>query len=105
MSWTYRCKGGLPCDLRIRNDEDGNPLDFKRERFEQCIICGKKVKFNKYSGREDNVAYLDAHPRDFCQRTGRYAKLYEQLYGRPADIRSKGTNGLPQQLDFGEDQA
>lgn len=93
MSYLYDCKNGLPCDLRVMMDKNDQPLDFSDCKYEQCICCGRKVKFKKYNKKVDWIEYLDAHPRDFCQRFGRYKKLYAQLYGlKKRDHTMKGTN-------------
>lgn len=70
----YGCKGKLPHAYEIEFD---NP----QVQAEKCSICGDEIKFQKDSqGRIDNLAYLKAHLREFCQPTGPTAKLYYILY-------------------------
>lgn len=61
---------------------DFMPLsDRLREKWEACRQCGKRIRWLKDSrGRVDNAKYLEAHRRDFLQRTGSTAKLFYAIY-------------------------
>jgi hypothetical protein len=68
------CRYGQPHDFVILGDT-------KAAKFERCQICGvRKVwsKFNK--GRIDNVAYLQAHVRNFAQPIGSTKTVFNRLY-------------------------
>ena len=65
----------------------GIPHDFTgihetmRVKWEVCQICGKKMRWNKgYRGRMDNVEYLKAHVRNYCQKTGATKRVYNRIY-------------------------
>lgn len=74
-----RCKGILH-DFHV-DKQNGELLDYKDVKIERCTICGKKIRWNKDSkGRVDNKEYLEAHLRDFLQRTGPTAKLFYSIY-------------------------
>ncbi len=70
----YDCRFGLPHDLKIIHE---NP----QVKWEVCQICNRKFRWNKgYKSRIDNIAYLKAHARNFCQRTGKTKQLYKKIY-------------------------
>lgn len=78
---TNRCKGGEPHDYQTRTDEHGNLLDFADCKWEICVRCGDKIRWQKDGqGRVDNVAYLEAHIRNFCQPWGATRKTFIKLY-------------------------
>jgi len=65
---------GIPHDLHIVHQND-------YYKWEACHICNKKFKFKKgYKGRVDNVKYLKAHVRQFCQRGGATKRIYNKIY-------------------------
>jgi len=70
----YGCRYGMPHDLK--------PLqDTGRVKWEVCIICTKKFRWNKaYKGRIQNKAYLEAHIRNFAQRFGPTKRIYHKIY-------------------------
>ena len=50
---------------------------------EVCMYCGKKVWYGKNEeGEIHNDKYLADHVRDFCQPTGRTAKIFYEIYGK-----------------------
>jgi len=50
-------------------------------QIEVCRECKHRLVVKKDSkGRVDNVAYLKSHARDFAQKTGSTAKLFERYY-------------------------
>lgn len=56
-------------------------------KVERCIFCGRRVFYRKRGGSIDNLAYLKAHVRDFCQPAGPTKKVYEEIYGK-ASLKS-----------------
>lgn len=65
---------GIPHDLHIT-------FQNAHVKWERCNICNRKFRFNKgYKGRVDNVEYLKAHIRNFCQRGGATKRIYNKVY-------------------------
>lgn len=102
--YTYKCKNGLPCDFTTRQDPTTHEyLDYRIETHQICIYCGKKATFKKHNGRFHPTEYLDAHPREFCQRWGKYKQLYAQLYGlKKRDLAVKSTNNKKKEVNHYE---
>lgn len=76
MRYGYRlgCLFGQPHKMKIIHE---NP----QVKWERCEICGKKFRWNKgYKGRVNNVEYLKAHIRDFCQKFGATKRIYHKIY-------------------------
>ena len=45
------------------------------------MICGKTFRWNKgYRGRIANIEYLKAHLRNFAQKFGATARIYNKIY-------------------------
>ena len=83
---SYGCKGDEPHKFEILAEDT-------RRIAEQCTRCGEKKTYNKAeTGRTANLEYAKDHIREFAQPGGRTGKLFEQLYGKPQDLRKKGTN-------------
>jgi hypothetical protein len=88
---SYGCKGDMPHKFEVYAEDE-------RVIAEQCNRCGMKKTYNKAEkGRVETKEYVKDHIRDFAQPNGRTGKLFEQLYGKPKDIKKKGT-----QADFKE---
>jgi len=65
---------GIPHDYEVLHED-------KKAKWERCIICNKKAKFNKgFKGRVDNNEYLKAHVRSFCQKFGVTKRVYNKIY-------------------------
>ena len=65
---------GIPHDLHIIHQND-------RVKVEVCQICYRKFRWNKgYRGRVNNVDYLKAHVRQFCQRNGVTKRIFHKIY-------------------------
>lgn len=58
---------------RISGDETG--------QVEVCKLCGERKVYKVVNGQIDNVQYLKDHARDFAQREGRTAKIFQRFYG------------------------
>jgi len=70
----FGCRFGLPHELKILHQN-------KHAKWEVCLICNNKFRWNLgYKSRIDNVAYLMAHARNFCQKNGATKRLYNKLY-------------------------
>lgn len=88
---SYGCKGNLPHKYETVAED-------KTIICEVCILCNNKKVYNKVElGRIDSKEYMKEHARDFVQPNGKTGKLFEQLYGKPQDMRKKGTSA-----DFNE---
>ena len=69
---------GIPHDMMYVAE---NP----QVKWERCKICGKVFKWKKGNkGRVENLKYLKAHLRNFCQRYGATRRIYHKIY-RPKD--------------------
>lgn len=92
----YGCKNGLPHQFETYVAPDGTVCDFSQTLYEICVLCGKRVEWNKNkrTGRVDSKEYLEAHIREFCQPYGRTGRVWEILYGDPTKYKmtTKGTN-------------
>lgn len=76
MNQYRNCKtSALYCDFAVN-------LDSETVQIETCKFCHRSVRYNKKGGKVDNARYLRDHVRDFCQRTGPTALVYEEIYGR-----------------------
>lgn len=83
---SYGCKGNLPHKFTVLAD---TPTAI----HEQCTLCGTKKTYNKAeTGRVESRNYAEDHVRDFAQPGGRTGKLFEQLYGKPKELKRKGTS-------------
>lgn len=61
--------------------ENGVVLDYPHTKYEECKLCGHRVRWKKDSkGRVDNKKYLKAHRRDFLQREGPTAKDFYRVW-------------------------
>ena len=71
----YGCRWrGVPHDLYIRGETSVI-------KVEGCRLCRKTFRWPKwFKGRTDNVRYLKAHARNFCQKCGATHRLFMQLY-------------------------
>ena len=65
---------GIPHDLRIIHQTD-------YIKIEACYICNRRFRWNKkYKGRVNNIEYLKAHVRNYCQRNGATKRVYMKVY-------------------------
>ena len=65
---------GIPHEMMIVHE---NP----QVKWERCMICGKRYRFNKgYKGRVDNNEYLKVHVRNFAQKFGATKRVYNKVY-------------------------
>jgi len=70
------CKFGTYHDLTVVRDTP-------KYKVEKCVHCNKRWKWNKWlRGRVDNIEYLKAHVRSFCQPTGPTRRVHAKLYRR-----------------------
>lgn len=68
------CRFGQPHDFILLHETS-------RAKYEKCKICGKKERWNKgKKGRIDNVAYLQAHVRQFAQPIGSTRTVFMRMY-------------------------
>lgn len=74
-----KCKKNKYCGFIEYYEDD-------RAKVEICQFCSRKEIYRKVGGRIDNRKYLAAHVRDFAQRNGPTAKIFEELYGKLALI-------------------
>lgn len=70
----FGCKYGESHDL--------HPIhETPRVKWEICTRCCRKFRWNKGAkGRVQNVAYLEAHSRNYAQKGGATNRLYMRLY-------------------------
>lgn len=70
----FGCRFGRPHDM-------AQIADTKTLKVERCRICNQTFRWPKgYRGRIDNVAYLQAHVRQFAQPNGSTRRVYAKLY-------------------------
>lgn len=79
------CKGNEPHKYQITHEDS-------RQVAEVCTRCGDKKTYNKDPKGRVGGDYAKDHVREFAQPGGRTGKIFEQLYGKPKDLRTKGSN-------------
>lgn len=68
------CKYGQPHEMKVLHEN-------LRVKWEVCLICNKKYRFNKArNGRVNNTEYLKIHVRNFAQRDGATKRVYNKVY-------------------------
>lgn len=74
MSRGFGCRHGAPHDIHF-------VLENNKVKVERCHLCNKVFRWNKRAnGRTDNVKYLEAHIRNFCQPGGKTRRVFHKLY-------------------------
>ncbi len=69
----FGCRFGLPHDMKILYQDLG-------VKWEVCKICSKKFRWKQgYRGRINNVAYLEAHVRNYAQKFGATRRVYYKV--------------------------
>lgn len=70
----YGCRFGQPHNMTQVHDD-------KHLKIERCMICNKLFRWKKgYKGRIYNVAYLQAHVRQYAQKFGSTKRVYHRIH-------------------------